>query len=184
MWLEQSACKDSGRCAWDFSVDESFILWMSEQDVRELRIWVWVRAMVCNDQFRPLAPHPRPSSQSISGYFFMGGNTDNSELRISPVVQLSSITQLFLTLGNLMDCSMPGLPVQHQLLGFTQTHVHHVGDAIQSSHPLSSPFPPAFNLSQHQGLFKWVSSSHHVAKVLEFQFQHQSFWYIFRTDYL
>ena len=68
MWLEQSACKDSGRCAWDFSVDESWILWMSEQDVRELRIWVWVRAMVCNDQFRPLAPHPRPSSQSISGY--------------------------------------------------------------------------------------------------------------------
>ena len=66
-----------------------------------------------------------------------------------------------------MDCSTLGLPVHHQLLGFTQTHVHWVGDAIQSSHPLSSP-SPAFNLSQHQGLFKWVSSSHEVAKGLEF----------------
>ena len=69
-----------------------------------------------------------------------------------------------------MDCSTPGLPVHHQLLGFTQTHVHWVGDAIQPSHPLSCPSPPAFNLSQHQGLFQWVSSSHQVAKVLEFHF--------------
>ena len=64
--------------------------------------------------------------------------------------------------------SMPGLPVHHQFLEFTQIHVHWVSDAIQPSHPLSSPFPPAFNLSQHQGLFKWVSSLHQVAKVLEF----------------
>ena len=63
-----------------------------------------------------------------------------------------------------MDCSMPGLPVHHQHLEFTQTHVHWVGDAIQLSQPLSSPSPPAFNLSQHQGLFRWVSSSHQVAK--------------------
>ena len=68
-----------------------------------------------------------------------------------------------------MNHSTPGLPVHHQLLELTQTHVHWVGDAIQPSHPLSSPSPPAFNLSQHQGLFKWVSSSHEVAKVLEFQ---------------
>ena len=68
-----------------------------------------------------------------------------------------------------MDCSTPGLPVHHQLLEFTQTHVHWVGDAIQPSHPLSSPSPPALNPSQHQGLFQWVSSSHQVAKVLEFQ---------------
>ena len=80
-----------------------------------------------------------------------------------------------------MDCSMPGLPV-YQLLEFTQTHIHRVGDAIQPSHPLSSPSPPIFNLSQHQGLFQWVSSSHQVAKVLELQ--HQSFWWIFRTDFL
>ena len=73
-----------------------------------------------------------------------------------------------------MDCSMPGLPVHHQLLEFTQTHVHWLGDAIQPSHPLSSPSPVTFNLSQHQGLFQWVSSSHQVAKVLEFQLQHQS----------
>ena len=76
------------------------------------------------------------------------------------------------------------LPVHHQLLEFTQTHVHWVGDAIQPSHPLLSPSPPASNLSQHQGLFKWVSSSHQVAKVLEFQLQHQSFQWTFRTDFL
>ena len=78
---------------------------------------------------------------------------------------------------------MPGLPVHHQLLEFTQTHVYRVGDAIQPSHPLSSP-SPAFNLCQHQGLFQWVSSLHQVAKVLEFQLQHQSFQWIFRTDFL
>ena len=82
------------------------------------------------------------------------------------------------------DCSMPGLPVHHQLPEFTQTHVHWVGDAIPPSHPLSSPSPPTFNLSQHQGLFKWVSSSHQVASVLEFQLQHQSFQWIFRIDFL
>ena len=81
-----------------------------------------------------------------------------------------------------MDCSMPGLPVYHQLLELTQTHVHWVGDAIQPSHPLSFPSPPTFNISQHQGLFQWVSSSHQVATVLEFQLQHQSFQWIFRTD--
>ena len=75
-----------------------------------------------------------------------------------------------------VDCSMPGLLVRHQLPEFTQTHVHWVGDAIQPSHPLSSPSPLAFNLSQHQGLFQWVGSSHQVAKVLEFQL-HQSFWW-------
>ena len=74
-----------------------------------------------------------------------------------------------------MDCSTPGFPVHHQLPELTQTHVHRVGDAIQPSHPLSPPSPPAFSLSQHQGLFQGVSSSHQVAKVLEFQPQHQSF---------
>ena len=83
-----------------------------------------------------------------------------------------------------MDCSTPGLPVHHQLPEFTQTHVHWVRGAIQPSHPLSSPSPPALNLSQHQGLFQWVSSSHQVAKVLEFQLQHKFFQWIFRTDFL
>ena len=81
-----------------------------------------------------------------------------------------------------MDWSTPGLPVHHWLPEFTQTHVHWVGDAIQPSHPLSSPSPPAFNLSQPQGLFQWVSSSHQVAKVLEFQLQHQSLQWVFMTD--
>ena len=74
-----------------------------------------------------------------------------------------------------MNCSTPGLPVHHQLPEFTQTHVHRVSDAIQPSHPLSSPSPPAFSLSQHQGLFQRVRSWHQVAKVLELQLQHQPF---------
>ena len=81
-----------------------------------------------------------------------------------------------------MNCSTPGLPVHHQLLEFTETHVHRVSDAIQPSHPLSSPSPPAPNPSQHQSLFQWVSSSHQVAKVLEFQLQQQSFQWTPRTD--
>ena len=83
-----------------------------------------------------------------------------------------------------MDCSMPGFLVHHQFPELTQTHIHRLGDAIQPSHPLLTPSPPAFNLSQHQGLFKWVSSSYQVAKVLESQLQHQSFQWIFRTDFL
>ena len=79
---------------------------------------------------------------------------------------------------------MPGLPVHYQLLEFTQTHVHRVSDTIQISHPLSSPSPPAPNPSQHQGLFQWVNSLHEVAKVLEFQLQHQSFQWTPRTDLL
>ena len=73
------------------------------------------------------------------------------------------------------DCSTPASSVLHYFLGFAQTHVHWVGDAFQPSHLLSSPSPPVFNLSQHQGLFQRVSSSHQVAKVLELQFQHQFF---------
>ena len=88
-------------------------------------------------------------------------------------IQFSSVTQSCPTLSSPMDCSTPGLPVHPQLLEFTQTHVHRVGDAIQLSHNLLSASPPVFNLSQHQGLLKSVSSSHQVAKVLEFQLQHQ-----------
>ena len=96
-------------------------------------------------------------------------------------VQFSSVPQSCLTLCDPMNRSTPGFPVHHQLLEFTQTHVHRVGDAIQPSHPLLSPSPPAPNPSQHQGLFHWVSSSHEVAKVLEFQLQHQSFQWTSRT---
>ena len=100
------------------------------------------------------------------------------------VVQFSSVTQSCPTLCDPMNCSTPSLPVHHQLPESTQTHVHCVSDAIQSSHHLSSPSPPALNLSQHQGLFQWVSSSHQVAKVLEFQLQHQSFQWTHRSDLL
>ena len=106
----------------------------------------------------------------------------NAFLRFSSVQSLSRV-QLFC---DPMDYSMPGFPVHHQLPELTQIHVHQVSDAIQSFHPLSSPSPSPslFNLSQHQGLFQRVSSSHQVAKVLKFQVQHQSFQWTFRTDFL
>ena len=85
------------------------------------------------------------------------------------LVQFSSVAQSCPTLCDPMNRSTPGLPVHHQLPEFTQTHIHRVSDAIQPSHPLSSPSPLASNPSQHQGLFQWVNSSHEVAKVLEFQ---------------
>ena len=98
--------------------------------------------------------------------------------------QIRSVAQSCPTLCDPMNRSTPGLPVHHQLPEFTQTHVHWVSDAIQPSHPLSSPSPLAPNPSQQQTLFQWVNSSNQVAKVLEFQLQHQSFQWIFRTDFL
>ena len=89
------------------------------------------------------------------------------------------VAKLCPTLCDHIDCS-----ILHYLLEFAQVYVHWVGDAIQLSHSLSSPSPPALNLSQHQSLFHWVGSSHQVAKVLELQLQHQSFQWIFRTDFL
>ena len=99
-------------------------------------------------------------------------------------VQFNSVTQSCPTLCDPINCSTPGLRVHHQLLEYTQTHIHLVGDAIQPSHSLSSSSPPAFNPSQQQGIFKWVSSSHQVAKILKFQLQHQSFQWTPRTDLL
>ena len=99
-------------------------------------------------------------------------------------VQFSSVAQSCPTLCDPMDCSTPGFHVHWQCLELTQTHVHWVGDAIQPSYPLLCPSPPTFNLSQHQGLFKWVNYSYQMAKVLEFQLHHQSFQWIFRTDFL
>ena len=100
------------------------------------------------------------------------------------VFQIRSVAQSCLTLWDPMNCSTPGLPVHHQLPEFTQTHVHRVSDAIQPSHPLSSPSPPAPNPYQHQSLFQWVNSSHEVAKVLEFQLEHHSFQRNPRADLL
>ena len=95
--------------------------------------------------------------------------------------QFRSVNQSWGTLWKPMNTR---LPVHHQLLEIIQTHVHWVSDVIQPSHPLLSPSPPAFNLSQHKGLFQWVSSFYQVAKVLELQLQHKSFQWIFRTDFL
>ena len=101
-------------------------------------------------------------------------------------VQISSVQSLSCVrfFETPWTAACPGLPVHHQLLEFTQTHVHWVSDAIQPSHPLLSHSLPNFNLSQHQSLFKWVSSLHQVAKILEFQLQHQSFQWTPRTDFL
>ena len=99
-------------------------------------------------------------------------------------IQFCSVTQSCPTLCDPMDCNMPDFPVHHQLIEHAQTHVCQVSDTIQSSHLLTSPSPPAFNLSLHQGLFYWISSLHQVAKVLELQLQHQSFHWIFRIDFL
>ena len=96
----------------------------------------------------------------------------------------SSVTKSCPTLCEPMDYSTPGFPVLHCLLEFAQTHVHWVSNAIQPSHPLSSPSPPAFNLSQHQGLVQWVSSLYQVAKALELPLQHQSFQWIFKISFL
>ena len=100
----------------------------------------------------------------------------NPRVRILSVSIISA--QSYPTLCDPVDCSMPGLPVHHQLPEFTQTHVHWVCDAIQTSHPLSPPSPSALNLSQHQGLFQWVRPSHKV------QLLHQSFQWIFWVDFL
>ena len=94
-----------------------------------------------------------------------------------------SVAQSCLTLCNSTDCSMPDFPVLHHLPVLAQTHVHWIGDAIQLFHPLS-PSSSAFNLSQHQGFFQWVGSSHQVAKVLKLYLQHQSFHWVFRVDFL
>ena len=104
--------------------------------------------------------------------------------RIKIMVQFSSITQSCPTVCDPTNHSTPGLPIHPELLESTQIHVHWVSDAVQPSHPLSSPSSPALNLSQHQGLFQGVSSSHEVVKVSEFQLQHRSFQWIFRTDFL
>ena len=136
-------------------------------------------------------PHKRYFATQGKGFLFLllkfsPGWRNLAEIHrmsIKRVVQFSS-AQSCLTLCNPMSSSTPGLPVHHQLSESTQTNVHWVGDAIQPSHPLSSPSPPTLNLSQHQGPFQWVSSSHQVAKVLEFQLQHQSYQWTSRTDLL
>ena len=135
----------------------------------------------------------RPFGYSLlwSHYFsivfsFFNGLSVFFLLICTSLCQFSSVAQSCPTLCDPMDCSTPGFHVHHQLPELAEIYVYWVGDAIQSAHPLPSPSPPAFHLSQHQGLFQWVSSSHQVAKVLELQlqFQHQSLQWILRIDFL
>ena len=132
----------------------------------EAGIWVFPRTLM----------PPNAPSKSIWGaddvmWFLILWSLSGKKRQITNPVsdQVRSVAQSCPTLCNPMNRSMPGLPVHHQLLEFTQTHVHQVSNAIQPSHPLSSPSPPAPNPSQHQRFFEWVSSLHEVAKVLEFQ---------------
>ena len=118
----------------------------------------------------------------LCGEHFSACHNQYFKIAYSFTIQFSSVAQSCSTLCDPMDGSTPGLPVHHQLPESTQTHVHQVNDAIQPSHPMSSPSPSALNLFQHQGLFQWISSSHQVAKVLEFQPQHQSFQWTPKTD--
>ena len=118
----------------------------------------------------------------VAGRFFTDWATKEAPNLI--INGCSSVAKSCLTLCDPVDCSTPGFPVLHHLPEFAQTHVYWVHDAIQPSHPLSSPSPPAPSPSQHQGLFQWVGSSHQMAKVLELQLQHQSFQWIFRVDFL
>ena len=152
----------------------------SVHGILQARILEWVTVL----SFRGSSWPSNPICYSYSSCIIM----QDSSLPLAPLcafsVQFSSIAQLCPMLCDPMNCSTPGLLVHHQLPEFNQTHVHRVGDGIQPSHPLLSPSPPAFNLSQHQGLFQWVNSLHEVAKVLEFQLQHQSFQWIPRTDFL
>ena len=148
------------------------------------RIWKWrgASAASCLDEVRPrghangcscLSSTERAPIFSMPVFAFTPHHQDAQSYSVKS----------YPTLCNFMDCSMPGFPVHHQLPELTQTHVHRGIDATQPSHPLWSPSPPTFSLSQHQSLFKWVSSLHQVAKVLEFQLQLNIQW-IFRTDFL
>ena len=150
------------------------------------------------NQFLKISSYLKTCSASFPGAESASLSTLNSPQGVSKIsscnspgrwqmpflLLFSSIAQSCPTLCDPINHSTPGFPVHHQLPELTQTHVHQVGDAIQLSHPLSSPSPPALNLAQRQGLFQWVNSSHEVAKVLEFQLQHQPFQWTPRTDLL
>ena len=114
---------------------------------------------------------------------FTSSSLDSSiVLSVKPILTCCSVTQSCSTLWDPMDCSTSGFPVLYYLLEFA--HIHWVNNAILPSHPLLPPSPPALNLSQHRSLFWWVSSLHQVARLLELQLQHQSFQWIFKTDFL
>ena len=133
---------------------------------------------------KDLKPGTDFSSLAMKSWIESSSKTRLLCLYYNLLLQFSSVAQYCPTLWESMNHKTPSLPVHHQLPEFTQTHVHRVGDIMQPSHTLSSPSRPVPNPSQHQSLFQWVSSSHQVAKVLEFQLQHQSFQWAPRTDLL
>ena len=158
----------------------SFVPRITPYDALTSRIWnkisisVWKEIILILPINTDIHLHSFPITQRASSdVFWLKKQTPWRTEALWLRFQFSSVAQSCPTLCDPMDCSMPGFPVHHQLPEPAQTHVHWVSDAIQPSHPLLSPSPPIFNLSQHQGLFQWVSSSHQVIKVLEFQLQHQ-----------
>ena len=181
-WFDLLAVQGTFRSLLQHHGSNASILWCSAflrvqlSQPYVITIWTFVSRM--------MSPLFNTLSRFVIAFLLRSNRLLISWLQSRPTVIFSSVTQSCPTLCDPMDCSTPGLPVHHQLLKFTQTHVHWIGDAIQPPHPLSAPSPPTLNLSQHQGLFKWISSSHEVAKVLEFQLQHQSFQWIFRNYFL
>ena len=139
----------------------------SVHEIFQARVLEWVAVSYSRGSFQLRDQTHVFCGSSTAGRFFTCGVCGFSS------VQFSSVSQSCPTLCDPLNRSTPSLPVHHQLPESTKTHVHRVGDAIRTSHPLSSPSPPGLNLSQHQCLFKSVSSSHQVAKVLELQLQHQ-----------
>ena len=171
---------DCGKAAKTSVIQNRWLLWSELWDV-----WLWELSHSPCQSRRWSTREPLKLREGIlSQIQRWHGLSRYTHWRSSSSVQFSLITQSCPTPCDPVNHSTPGLPVHHQLLEFTQTHVHWVSDAIQPSHPLSSPSPPAPNPSQHQSLFQWVNSLHEVDKVLEFQLQHQSFQWTSRTDLL
>ena len=172
--------------SWQFKPVHSLVGGLFSAFQYALKIHCWMLSSIpghCSLDTRE-THSPNSDNQNVSTMPNIGGIKFTPRWGSFSSVLFSLVAQLCTTLCDPRDYSTPGLPVHHQLPELTQTHVHWVSDAIQPSYPLSSPSPSAFNLSQHQGLFKWVNSSHQVAKVSEFQLQDQSFQWIFRTDFL
>ena len=177
MWSEQKSisglCKNHHWMLLCYLGSNSISLWHRQENwsLKTLILCSGVIQMVNGRASKP-AKQPSPSHLPSRAFFLHHTSI------------CCSVTHSCPTLCDPMDCSMPGFPVLHHLPELAQTDIRRVGDVTQPSHPLSSPSSPAFNLSQHCGLFLGVSSSHQVAKVLELHIQYQSFQWIFRTDFL
>ena len=162
----------SSTCCWLATYNNTLLNWLYNSD-----FWLYIQSGISSKEKQKMHPIKNKTKENQKA--------KRKEMwHYIQQFQLSSVAQSCPTLYEPIYGSTQGLPVHHELLESTHTHVHWVGDAIQPSHPPSSPSPPALNLSQHQGLFKWVSSSHQVARILEFQLKHQSFQWTFSTDFL